>query len=415
MTSLRESKLLRGKNMLIVSLICSVATIPLHNNVNSWALVFFCSVGFLYAVREPAHFRLSPLVAVSSVFFIWLTLTAFWDRYGFDIKYLEGYAAFLFLPFILSIIPKLPERAVRLLCIAFAVATSVITVICLVKSAMDYRSAGDYRVFFYHYLAGQMELNAIFLSSYCMQSIVWLLYFWFIHPQRPAKPGRLFIVLWCVYLLLLVLLLSSKLIITLTIVSAVFLLLYIGYKNKQLVKSVIALLVVVGAAGISISKLHYVNWRFSVTELREYRGEIDNQNGLAIRILMWRSALELIKERPVGGYGVKGADRALIEKFKEKKFELGVNEKYHAHNQYLQTTVVAGIVGFGLFTAFLVMIAVRAFRYKNLLLCVILLHFLVQSLVESTFEVQQELVFFIFFMLLFYYHFVPSVGHHKNR
>lgn len=409
MGRITESRVFKGNNVLIVSLICAVATIPLHNNLNSWALVFFCTMGFIYALREPVNLRLSPLVAVSSAFFIWLTLTVFWDRYGLDLKFIEGYAAFLFLPFILSIIPTLPERAVRQVCVVLALIATVIILVCLVKSGIEYRSTGDYRVFFYHYLSGQMELNAIFLSSYCMESIVWLLYFWFIHPNRPGRPGKWVIVIWCLFLFLSVFLLSSKLIISLTIICIAFLLLYIGYKRKHFIKSVLALLLVAGLAGFAVSRFHYVNWRFAVTEFRDYRGEIDNQNGLAIRLLMWQSAWELIKERPITGYGVKGADKELIQKFKEKNFALGVNAGYHAHNQYLQTALVAGFVGLALFAAFLVMIAIRAFRYKNILLCILLLHFMTLSIVESTLEVQQELVFYVFFLLLFYYHFKPSV------
>ncbi len=46
----------------------------------------------------------------------------------------------------------------------------------------------------------------------------------------------------------------------------------------------------------------------------------------------------------------------------------------------------------------------RGFSSDNILLLAGAVHFAIHSVIESTFEVQQELVFFIFFIFLFYYH-----------
>jgi hypothetical protein len=46
----------------------------------------------------------------------------------------------------------------------------------------------------------------------------------------------------------------------------------------------------------------------------------------------------------------------------------------------------------------------KAIRTKSFLLLLMVVHFMSQSVFESTFEVQHELVFYIFFIFLFYYH-----------
>jgi hypothetical protein len=46
----------------------------------------------------------------------------------------------------------------------------------------------------------------------------------------------------------------------------------------------------------------------------------------------------------------------------------------------------------------------KGFADDNLLLIAGTLHFAIHSIIESTFEVQQEFVFFLFFIFLFYYH-----------
>jgi O-antigen ligase len=147
-----------------------------------------------------------------------------------------------------------------------------------------------------------------------------------------------------------------------------------------------------------------VKWRISETAAKKYSGPQDNNNGLSIRALMWQTAWSLVKERPLLGYGVKGARVKVIERYREENFMLGYNEGYHSHNQYLQSALMGGIPAFLLLLAMLLKMGWEGFRKNNILLLLLLFHFVCQSVIESTFEVQQELVFYMLFLFLFYYH-----------
>ena len=119
---------------------------------------------------------------------------------------------------------------------------------------------------------------------------------------------------------------------------------------------------------------------------------------------MWSAVSDLIKERPLLGYGIKGGRIATLQRYKDDGFTIGVTGDYHAHNQYLESTLMAGIPGILLLLTMMFALLRKAFTTKNFLLLLTVVHFMTQSVFESTFEVQHELVFYIFFIFLFYYH-----------
>ena len=135
-----------------------------------------------------------------------------------------------------------------------------------------------------------------------------------------------------------------------------------------------------------------------------YQGQEDNQNGVAIRLYMWHAVSGLIAERPLIGYGIKGGRLETLAKYKRDGFDMGVTGDYHAHNQYLESWLMAGIPALILLLLMMVNALWKSIRQKSFLLLLITLHFMAQSVIESTFEVQHELVFYIFFIFLFYYH-----------
>jgi O-antigen ligase len=394
-----------GTKVLKIALILVAVTIPLHNNFNSWAIVFLCTATVIESIARRRNFRFPSVVYVGLAYFLWLSLTFFWDTSGgFTIKNLEGYAGLAVFPLIFWLLPSLSVKAIWQICFAFIISVTVVALICLVRSFLEYRQTGDSRVFYYHYLSQQMQLNAIFLSNYCVTGICWLIYFRFVRKPPMPMPGKLWVITWCIALFVFVFMLSSKLVIFLLLAFLIFLLVYIGKTMRQFKLALLVLILVMSSAALAVDNLYYFRWRLAVTEFKEYEGEQDNQNGLAARMLMWRSTAELVKEKPLAGYGLRGAGRELFKKFEEKKFWLGIKEKYNSHNQYLQTALMAGIVGLGLLIAYIGLIVARGFRSGNILLVLFSLHFICISMVESTFEVQQELIFFFFFMLLFYFH-----------
>ena len=321
---------------------------------------------------------------------------------------IERYLILFFIPPAMAVAPDEVESMINKACVVFISVTVAVCVISLVKSYQEYQVSQDYRVFYYQYLAEQTGLNAIFLSNYCLASITWLLYYGFLGQRAKGRrqSGWWYIIICTtiVFLLGMILLLSSKLLIFLTLMVLIVFILLLGYVKGFFIRSIIVIALIIVSGVVAVSNLSYLKWRIASTELKMYQGQADDQNGVAIRLYMWKTVSGLIMERPFMGHGIKGGRLETLAKYKADGFEMGVKGDYHAHNQYLESWLMAGIPGLILLLSMMFTALWRAIITKGFLLLLMVVHFMAQSVFESTFEVQHELVFYIFFIFLFYYH-----------
>ncbi|WP_025743750.1 O-antigen ligase family protein [Aquimarina pacifica] len=83
------------------------------------------------------------------------------------------------------------------------------------------------------------------------------------------------------------------------------------------------------------------------------------------KILAWDASIKLIKDAPILGYGVGDANDVLISKYKELEYRLNYQNRYNSHNQFLQTYLQTGIIGFGVLVSIFVVLAIRMKRSRN--------------------------------------------------
>src|SRR5688572_2202090 len=89
------------RNILLVSITAAVMTIPLHNNLNSIALIFFVCASLFESSFKEARQRLSEqkIWMVPAIYFLCLVISYFWDvSGGFSIRQIEQYATLFFIP-----------------------------------------------------------------------------------------------------------------------------------------------------------------------------------------------------------------------------------------------------------------------------------------------------------------------------
>ena len=71
----------------------------------------------------------------------------------------------------------------------------------------------------------------------------------------------------------------------------------------------------------------------------------NGNTSLGARFEMWKSALEMAKEKPLFGWGIQGATEKRKLDTKEKIVTGDIGQFTHAHNQYLDDLSKRGIVG----------------------------------------------------------------------
>ncbi len=131
---------------------------------------------------------------------------------------------------------------------------------------------------------------------------------------------------------------------------------------------------------------------------------VNTHESSAARVLVWKSALEIIKKNPLFGVGTGDVKQELMRVYKEKGIEMAMEEHLNAHNQYIQTTIAIGFIGLLILLAYFVLPSIYAFKNDNLLYLIFLalvgFHFLFESMLER----QAGVVFYAFInSFLFYF------------
>lgn len=106
-------------------------------------------------------------------------------------------------------------------------------------------------------------------------------------------------------------------------------------------------IIAIASVGISQMPNNRIMERIDVAQ-KDIQLYLDNNNGntsLGARFEMWKSALEMAKEKPLFGWGIQGATEKRKQETKEKIVTGNIGQFTHAHNQYLDDLSKRGIVG----------------------------------------------------------------------
>lgn len=140
-----------------------------------------------------------------------------------------------------------------------------------------------------------------------------------------------------------------------------------------------------------------------------------SNDGTASRILVWKAAIDLIREDPLIGKGTGDAKEAMLQKYKEKGMMVEYDHKLNSHDQYLNTGVGLGIPGMILLLACLLLPLYRAVMGKQIILIAFILLCGMNFLFESMLETQSGVMFYAFFNTIFCFSYLHTNSHIKNQ
>lgn len=104
-----------------------------------------------------------------------------------------------------------------------------------------------------------------------------------------------------------------------------------------------------GALGLAFVALIALNPRTRLSVEKVYNGALtidkNARYGFSTRLLSWDAALDLVKAKPIIGYGSGDSQAKLNMVYQEKEYIFPLKESYNAHNQWLQTWLETGVLG----------------------------------------------------------------------
>ena len=408
--------------LFIASIICS------WNAVSSISIGLIAAIGLYVHKKTYGVFISRNLFTLFTIgcffFFIFQCLALLYtENRGEGVKHIQLKTALIVLPLALGVSYSVNDLYFEKMKRWFVYILSLTSVFCVAIAFNKYLQSGDNSYFFYHKLLLPIDHHAIQFSILVFFALVLLLEEiarkkYLIHPILHFTLTA--------YLIMILVLLSSKLVIA-------FFLLYVVYWGCMTAKKVfhfkfalpIASIAFLSLTSILVFTKNPVTNRFADIIAGKIQLVSEDKfnpgiyfNGLQFRLLQWRFVVQILNDHNawLTGLGPGDAQEVLDKKYIAANMYIGdsaTGERgflgYNTHNQFLESLLQTGIPGLACFLLIctgMIQMAIRA-RRKELSAVVVLL--LAYSLNESVFETQYGSMIFLFLPLFLYYG-LESIG-----
>lgn len=360
-------------------------------NLNSQSILLFSVFWIFYnsysEKKELFLLNKVPIILISSLFWIPLIWTLFADNLSESFKELQLRLPFLVFPFMLFTI-KLQPKSVFFILNQFLVAVIAASALALSKVLFfKLNDLGNY--FYYSKFSEFLDKHTTYFSLFVVVSLLWILWLFLQKKGNKLILSILFLVLLGVLYIL-----SVRIsIIALLIGSLVLVITQVTLARKKIIIAIIVPIILVS---------FYFTPHFQKRFDPSITLETEQISDVKFREFHWRAVLETINHNNLFvGNGTRGNRIFLYNKYKEYKLMSAYDEKYNAHNQFLETLLEYGLLGFCLFLI-LIFYLVRLFiRHKSFLALSLLLVFIIYMLTESILERHSGIVLFSFLITLF--------------
>ena len=224
----------------------------------------------------------------------------------------------------------------------------------------------------YYSFTEPFAIHPTYLGTYALLAIAILL----AHFKKFSKSRRALVLAGITILSIGILFLNSRVVFLLYAVligSTVLVVLKQWYLEKKFFLFFI-LISLIGAGGLF--SYHLLSETFIVTRMtKELSWELSDQKNsnynLNIkadsRIARWKSAVQVIKEKPLFGYGTKMEKTVLNRQFIEDGLLLSAKNRYDSHNMYLSVSLEYGSIGLLLFLGYLMVNLYYSFLKRHTL------------------------------------------------
>lgn len=401
----------RHRSVHFILLMLIVITLPYSTKLNSFLIILL----FLNSIISQTYNK-SPisifqkknitLILISLPFIfnlLSITYTENLDRGFFS---LEKNLSFLVMPIIFVLTDKISKYQLRQIFIAFIISISIAAFICLVYSIYKIITTQslidntvvrdrDYYYFVYSELTEPVPLSPIYFGMYLNFAIFLLMYLISIKKRMVWIWLFAFLSIFNLLVLSKINILLYFLIIIICVIRELIL--------KKKLKMIIWAFTVIGISAVIVFLVKPIKERLVNINYFEYDVEEDhmgNWNSANLRLAIWDSTLDVIKENPLIGVGAGDDKNAILESYKKNNFKMGLITEYNPHNLFLSLTVKYGLIAsLIIFIANFLKPFIVGYRYNNILAMLIIIFF-INSLIEVTFATQKGVVFYTIFICL---------------
>jgi O-antigen ligase len=407
-----------------------IVSLPFPLIVSSFAIVIL-SLVFLYSLFKSASFRKETWSSFSSnklaqilvILFVVYALSTILHPIidagkTFRLSAIEKRLSFLFFPFLFANISKCDNKQIQILFNTYIIVIVSSTFIALLAGLFSTISSGSvyfydnekqvvFNNFMYHRLGSYVGMHAVYYAEYVLLAFIMWVSHSYAHFLNWSYKHRALAILLGLYLSgIMFLLQSAAILIILLVIIGLFTVYYL-YKAKEMIsmrmKLIVAAMgiaVVVILADRAVSKIGSKADFFTYDLSQPGGGE---WNGVNLRLAKWDVAILAIKDHWLIGVGPGNTTPTMDTYYEKIGFNYALQLHYNPHNQFLQTFLALGMIGFLILVAVFSIAIWYSLRKKDSVMFLFLISFLLFSMSESTLAVNKGIVFFSVFLSFFSY------------
>lgn len=349
-----------------------------------------------------------PLLLFAGLYLVYVVGLLFTQNIESGWFDLEVKLSLLIFPIVL-LTTNLTGKQYSILLSVFILGNCVAALICFANALLKYFINGEAHFF---YGTFSIFLHPSYFAMYlnfCV--VIVLLSFSKLTFSIAVSKGWKITVL--VFLSAIIFLLSSKAgLITLVLIYVIALLAFV-YSSKKYLIGVGVLLLMSGSFYLLLKNVPEVAGRFnnSLKIFSETQVDKTSSESNSVRLFIWQKDIEVIKENLWTGVGTGDVKDELLKKYIEAgitgayKTDLATNKiisVLNAHNQFFQTFIAIGLLGFLLFIIGFIYPFILSVKNKNYVYMCFLFIIIVNFLTESMLETQAGVLFYAFFNSLLY-------------
>lgn len=328
------------------------------------------------------------------------------------------------LVFPLVMFKPIHQQQFKAIVFAFTAGVVMALTYCIGAATNQYLITGKTAVFFYHALAEQINIHAVYLAAYAVFALFMLIYIY----HTMAMITRIILVTTMLFLAIGVVLLSSKMMLAILCLG-MFYMLVKKYAWSSLQKGM--LITSLTILGIIILLLPQVRGRFStefnsnfsVVKQTTYRYDTPF-TGTTLRLVIWKYCFVILSREKawITGVGTGDGQQLLDKQYKLVNMYTGNPELndtgylgYDSHNQYVETVFSLGIIGLATLLLLLGHQVIQAFKSRNPLFITFVFLNMLFFISESALSTNKGIVFYVFFSMVFLAHTTFSTKDASNH
>ena len=289
------------------------------------------------------------------------------------------------------------KTKMKLYLLLFTGATFGASVVCLIQSIIKYTNTGDPAMMYYQnftfyehptYVAMFMLTALIFITGVVISGWKDL--------SKSWKYVSIGLIPWYVFIIMLA---SSRAAIIALILTGLLTMIFVVVKTKKYWIGIVFMALLAVSVPVGKIMMPHVFDRFYVgldeVFTAKKMDDIKHWNGTTIRVQVYYSAFEVIKENFAAGVSPGDVTDELVMNYKKHGFRHAAERGYNAHNQFLQAFIGLGVVGFLVLFAIIAIPFVAAMRRRDYSLMTFSFMVTILFMFESMLQLQAGVMFIV--------------------